>query len=98
MIMIGLFFLAVNVSAQEGLVGYWSFDELDGTYFADHTPFGNSGVNYGGELIEGKKGNAIYFDGSKNFGVLENGHELPPSHLKSLGVGSIAFWFRVDHI
>ena len=96
--MLGLLFLAVNLTAQGGLVGHWSFDTLDGSVFENHTSNGNPGTSVGGNLIEGKKGNALNFDGNNDFGVIENDRSLPPSILKSLGFGSISLWFRVDSI
>ena len=94
-----LVLIAVNLTAQEGLVGHWSFDALDDEGgFEDHSPNDNPGVNHGGVLIDGMKGKALYFDGNSDFGLIENDESLPPGQLKSLGVGSISLWFRVDHI
>jgi len=97
--------IAVNLTAQEGLVvqeglvGHWSFDALDDAEgFEDHSPNDNPGVNQGGVLIDGMKGKALYFDGNSDFGLIMNDEALPPEQLKSLGVGSISLWFRVDHI
>lgn len=99
MVILGLLFSAVTLTAQqEGLVGYWSFDALDGQVFEDHSLFGYSGKSQNGYLIEGKKGNALYFDGQGDFGVIDNEESLPPRHLESLGSGSISLWFRVDYI
>lgn len=95
---LGLIFSATNLGAQDGLVGHWSFDELDGQRFSDHSSFNIPGINQGGVLVEGKKGKALYFNGDSDYGIISNEFSLPPDHLKALGSGSISFWFRVDHI
>ncbi len=89
---------ATPLKAQDGLIGHWSFDFLDGDTFEDHSINGNAGINQGAVLIDGIKGKALYFDGNSDFGVIGNESFLPPEQLKSLGVGSISLWFRVDNI
>lgn len=89
---------SMQLNAQNGLIGHWSFDTLEGDVFEDLTTNGNSGINQGAVLIDGIKGKALYFDGKSDFGVIGNEAFLPPEQLKSLGVGSISLWFRVDYI
>jgi len=93
-----MFLMAINASGQEGLVSYWSFDSLPGDTIIDYSEYANHGTNYGGELVEGMKGNALEFDGETDYARIPEDGEDPPEVLQSLGKGTISLWFRVDNI
>jgi len=53
---------------DDTLILYFSFDELDGENTIDHSQYGNNGVINGTpELVEGKFGNAMKFNGSSDW-------------------------------
>jgi len=89
----------IIASAQiDGLVAYWSFDQLDGNTFSDHSQYANHGTNYGAQLVPGIKGNALEFDGNNDYARIPGDGSPPPSILAGLGYGSISLWFKVDNI
>jgi len=47
----------------DGLIGYWSFDEGDGSIAYDCSGFENDGTIYGASWTNGISGYALYFDG-----------------------------------
>ncbi len=62
---------------NDGLVGYWSFDEGEGNVSHDLSGNGNDGTIYGAEWVDGKYEKALSFDGAIsssyiNFGVMDN--------------------------
>ncbi len=93
-----IIFINLTLTGQEGLIGYWSFDELEAEEFHDHSENGNHGINNGAEIIPGIKGNALYFDGKGDFATIAGKEGRPPEVLEDLGYGSISIWFKVDHI
>lgn len=89
-----LFSLLVSLShaIEDGLVGYWSFDEGSGETVGDLSGQGHDGMfAYGQpEWVEGKTGSALFFDG-------DSGVEIPDFY----GIGgntprTIAFWIKSD--
>ncbi|MDZ7774900.1 MAG: LamG-like jellyroll fold domain-containing protein [Bacteroidales bacterium] len=58
----------------------------------------NHGINFGAEVVEGKIGSALNFNGVGNYASLVADGEAPPQIISSLGKGSISIWFKVDHI
>lgn len=97
-IMLLVMLIAFPATAQEGLVGYWNFDNVSGDTLFDRSPFDNHGTNYGGEPVQGPKNNALAFDGNSSYARIPKNGEYPPEILKELGQGSISVWFKVDHI
>jgi len=91
-------FILTGANGQDGLIGYWSFDDLQEDRFDDHSGEGNHGNTKGAHTIKGIKGNALYFDGIDDYAILGDQNNYPPANLKNLGVGSISFWFKVDYI
>lgn len=77
-----------------GLVAYWSFDEQGGDNVKDLVD-GFKGTVYGAEFMEGKKGNALYFDGVNDY--VELSKESHDS-ICDLSRGTIAFWFKFESI
>lgn len=55
---------------NEGLIGYWSFDQCDAT---DDSHHGLNGILNGGPTcVDGKKGKAFYFDGRDDQVIVKN--------------------------
>ncbi|MEM7531669.1 MAG: LamG-like jellyroll fold domain-containing protein, partial [Chloroflexota bacterium] len=72
---------------DDGLVGYWSFD--DGTA-KDSSPHNNHGTVYGGASARaGVQGNALYFDGANDYVLVPNS-----SSLSSLQQTTITYWTK----
>ncbi len=94
----GLLFFSLFSFAQGGLVGYWSFNEVEEGVVRDHTGYNNHGILAGTELIPGIRGKALYFDGVNDYATLGDKQFNPPGVLKDLGQGSISLWFKVEHI
>jgi hypothetical protein len=49
-----------------------TFDDADETTITDHSDFGNNGVNYGTNIVEGYYGNALRFDGKQYVSIPNN--------------------------
>ena len=64
-VLIGLLTTIVSATEQ-GLVGYWRFNEGSGATAADSSGHGNNGTIYGAKWVEGKSGKALSFDGKKD--------------------------------
>jgi len=61
-----LFSVSFAFAAEEGLVGYWNFDEGEGDVATDSSGNGNDGtIVRGPEWVDGKFGKALKFDGGK---------------------------------
>lgn len=72
-----------------GLVGYWSFNEGNGTVATDFSGNGNNGtLTNGPTWVNGKRGKALNFDGSDDYIDVGNGASLRPSTAIS-----ICSWF-----
>jgi hypothetical protein len=67
MVEFGLFLLTQRLKAEEGLVGYWSFDEGEGTIAHDYSGNSNDGTIYGATWVDGKVGKALSFDGVDDY-------------------------------
>ena len=87
----------INLSGQDGLVGYWNFDSLAGNQFEDLSGHENHGSVFGAELVPGIRGNALGFDGQGDYAKI-GGSDTIPHLLQELGEGTISLWFRVEYI
>ncbi len=77
----------------EGLVAHWALNEGTGSEAADSLGSASSGEIHGAVWTAGPTGYALEFDGVNDY------VEIASLQLVgSLGEGSIALWFRVDHI
>jgi hypothetical protein len=56
-----------GIDAEQGLVGYWNFDEGAGTAVHDHSPSGADGHITGATWAKGIRGGALEFDGVDDF-------------------------------
>ncbi|MDD3732221.1 MAG: LamG domain-containing protein, partial [candidate division Zixibacteria bacterium] len=74
-----------------GLVGYWSFDERQGTTAADASGNGNHGTLYGPSWTAGKDGGALSFDGTNDYVDLNN-----PVSLQITDDLTIEFWVKFN--
>ena len=54
--------------SDDSLILYFSFDELDGDMTIDHSQYGNNGnINGAPELVDGKFGKALKFNGTSDW-------------------------------
>jgi hypothetical protein len=66
-----------NVYAQDGLVLYLSFDDVDGDKVRDGSGYQNDGTMLGGaEIVDGRMGKAIKIDGSTGHVEVSNSDSL----------------------
>jgi hypothetical protein len=69
--------LGLNVGNGGSLVGYWSFDDIQGTVVPDLSGTGNDGTLNGAPLsITGPFGNALQLDGASDFVDCGNAESL----------------------
>jgi hypothetical protein len=84
------------VQSRAELVGYWAFDEGQGTTITDSSGYGNNGTLVGATALtwtQGRHGSALYFDGSSATGVY-----IPNSpSLQLSNAASFAAWVRCDN-
>ena len=73
---------------NDGLVGYWSFDEGEGSTAYDYSGHGNHGTIYGAQWVTGVAGTALSFDGSDDYVDVPN-IDRPTGF-------SVAIWARLD--
>jgi hypothetical protein len=67
----------VKASSENGLVGYWKFDEGSGNTAADSSGNGNTGALQNGPVwVDGKYGKALRFDGVSNYVRVEDSNSL----------------------
>lgn len=85
-----------NVDLSDGLVSQWTFDEGTGTTISDQIA-GGTGTLDGPTWVQGPMGGALEFDGVDDYVQLYPDQSVP-SHLSSLGDGSLSIWFRADYI
>jgi len=63
--------------AQDGLVGYWKFDEGSGSIAVDSSGHGNTGTLYNGPVwVDGIHGKALSFDGASTYVRIEDSSSL----------------------
>ena len=75
---------------DEGLVGYWSFDEGEGGTAYDYSGYDNHGTIYGAAWVdEGISGHALSFDGDEDYVDLGND---PSLYADSMSIGE---WVRL---
>ncbi len=87
-----------STNKEDGLLVHWTFDEGSGNVIGDSSSHDNSGVVYGASWTTGAVNGALDFDGIDDYVQIPNYFSPPPSHLASLGEGSISVWFKCDSI
>ncbi len=69
--------VAQKAANNQGLVGYWSFDEGTGTQAGDASGQGNTGtLTNGPTWVDGKLGKAANFDGTDDYASVVNSSSL----------------------
>jgi|GEM_PF-2091179 len=63
--LVGLGCIGFAEEKEQGLVGYWSFDEGKGDVVKDLSGSGNDGKVFGAEFVDGVKGKALGLKGTK---------------------------------
>ncbi len=83
-LMPGVFEIGTNLklgpfTRDNGLVGYWKFDETSGTLY-DYSGYNNHGTPYGGVTygVQGKVNNALSFDGIDDYVIIGTGTNYFP--------------------
>jgi len=74
-------------ASDNGLVGYWSFDEGMGTKAGDMSGNGKNGTITGSTWTTGKRGQALSLNGSSDYVDAGNVYN---------GVKTISFWLKAD--
>jgi len=95
-----LIFLAEICMAQQGMVGYWSFDKFSIDFFRDESGNSNNGTAFHVSKIDGVKGSALRFYGEGSYAKITGRGEgnKPPSLISNLAQGSVSVWFKVEQI
>src|SRR3989344_3381762 len=80
--------------SNPGLVGYWPMNENTGTVASDFSGNGNRGILTGGPTwVDGKRGNALNFDGVNDYVNLGS-----PASLNGTGSHTISLWANLNNI
>jgi len=82
----------ITSPTNDGLVGYWSFEDATGTKATDFSGNGNTGTLTNMEAadwVAGKRGKALSFDGVDDY-VVTSGFTVP-----MFGTHTISFWGRI---
>jgi len=83
------FFLLLSIAyAEEGLIGYWRFDEAKGTVARDSSGNGIDGVLQGVNWVEGVLGSALEFNG-------EGSVVISSDLLDGIDELTISFWIYI---
>jgi hypothetical protein len=67
LVLITILSLAFSSAASAELVGFWRFNEGQGTIAYDSSNFGNDGTIYGASWTSGRVGGALSFDGQNDY-------------------------------
>jgi hypothetical protein len=74
-----------------GLVGWWRFDEGNGSVAKDSSGFGNDGTVYGATWVDGKYGKALSFDGTNDY------VEVPDSNSLDISDAiTVSWWHKAN--
>lgn len=73
---------------EKGLVGYWKFDEKNGTSAKDSSGNGNDGEVAGAEWVKGKIGNCLSFNGENAYVEIPTNEILNPEKI------TVAAWIQ----
>jgi len=85
-----IWFIALSVNLESGLVGHWDFNEGYGATLGDSSDFGNDGTIYGNAAwVDGIEGTAIYLDGINDYIDVGNDDSLNPENAIT-----ISAWFK----
>jgi len=82
---------SINGGENQGLIGWWSFDDGTGT---DHSGFGHTGtLTNGPVLAEGKFGYGLDFDGTNDYIDIADADDLSFGDGSSDSPFSMSIWF-----
>ena len=70
---------AANVNPHPGLVGWWRFDEGNGTVAKDSSGSGNDGTVHNATWVDGKYGKALSFNGTSDYLEIAHAASLSPT-------------------
>ena len=85
--------VSVVIASDEGLVGYWKFDEGEGNIAVDSNSYKNNGKIVEAVYVEGKDGHALKFDGTKGY------VEIPDSDsLNITGAITLEMWVYLQEL
>jgi len=73
---------------NDGLVGYWSFDEGEGDTAHDYSGYDNHGTIFNATWVNGISGSALEFDG------VDNRVEVPDAPVLNPGSVTVGLWFK----
>ncbi|HVW66555.1 MAG TPA: LamG-like jellyroll fold domain-containing protein [Candidatus Peribacteraceae bacterium] len=86
-----------NLTLNDGLIGYWKFDETSGTRVADSSGYGNSGSLVGGPTfstavpsVHFQDTNSLSFNGINDYVLLQDTKVLQPANV------SAGAWFKTS--
>jgi len=80
-----------TLDVNDGLVGYWSFDEISGIIAPDESGNGNNGEIYGATETEGISGLAMDFDGVNDEILVSDD---PSLNFHDTNQFSLSIWIR----
>ena len=75
---------ATSVYPHPGLVGWWRFDEGNGTVAKDSSGTGNDGTVHNATWVDGKYGKALSFNGTSDYVEIAHAASLAPASSISL--------------
>lgn len=83
--------MGVRAGIEDGLVGYWAFNEGSGGTAWDSSGNGNHGTIHGASYVEGVDGGALSFDGVNDYVVVTDDPVLNFGQRQDF---SLAAWFK----
>ncbi|GEM_PF-3458348 len=83
--------LAQSTASDSNVVALWHFDEGYGNVLHDASPYHNDGMIHNAEWVEGKIGQALYFNGTNSYVALPNS-----SSLKLRDEFTLEAWIKPD--
>ena len=84
---------------QKGLMGYWPFDAIDaGAELNDYSGHNAHATTTGAMATLGVRGSGLRFDGKDDVVTILNSRGSIPSHLGTLGQGTISLWFKLNEV
>ncbi|MFH0795443.1 MAG: LamG domain-containing protein [Candidatus Omnitrophota bacterium] len=92
-VMFFVFCFALSTKAEEGLAGWWKFDEGSGEILHDSSGNGNDGKIYGATWVKGKTACALLFDHKDDYVNCGNSTSLQID-----GPLTITTWVKVPRV
>lgn len=86
---------ALSASLDQGLVGYWKFDEVSGTTAGDSAGTNTGTLTNGPTWVAGKVNNGLNFDGVNDF--IDFGSPATLDNIPATGM-TVSFWIYLNSI